>query len=397
MEFSREKLRQIRRLMALAALLVLAVIYSREILLGIGFGVEIVRPFVLGAAIAFVLNIPMKVYEEKLLKKWQGKLAKKCKRPVCIILAILSVVAVVALVVGTVVPQVTATAAEVGAKIPGFVGKVIDWLDKMTKDYPVFAEQVEKLQQMKINWNDIFQNVVGFLKNGAADMLTSTVTIASGIISGIVNTFISFIFALYILAQKEKLGNQGRRVLTAYLPEKAAEKIFRVCSLLYRNFSSFITGQCTEAVILGLMFVIAMTIFRMPYALMVGVMIAFLALIPMVGAFIGCALGAFLILLENPVQAVWFVVMFLILQQIEGNLIYPRVVGSSVGLPAMWVLVAVSLGGSLFGMVGMLVFIPLTSTVYALLRESVNRRNSSGGKKSGKAERDQAKKEAPGN
>lgn len=397
MEFSREKLRQIRRLMVLAALLVLAVIYSREILLGIGFGVEIVRPFVLGAAIAFVLNIPMKVYEEKLFKKWQGKLAKKCKRPVCIILAILSVVAVVALVVGTVVPQVTATAAEVGAKIPGFVGKVIDWLDKMTKDYPVFAEQVEKLQQMKINWNDIFQNVVGFLKNGAADMLTSTVTIASGIISGIVNTFISFIFALYILAQKEKLGNQGRRVLTAYLPEKAAEKIFRVCSLLYRNFSSFITGQCTEAVILGLMFVIAMTIFRMPYALMVGVMIAFLALIPMVGAFIGCALGAFLILLENPVQAVWFVVMFLILQQIEGNLIYPRVVGSSVGLPAMWVLVAVSLGGSLFGMVGMLVFIPLTSTVYALLRESVNRRNSSGGKKSGKAERDQAKKEVPGN
>lgn len=397
MEFSREKLRQIRRLMALAALLVLAVIYSREILLGIGFGVEIVRPFVLGAAIAFVLNIPMKVYEEKLLKKWQGKLAKKCKRPVCIILAILSVVAVVALVVGTVVPQVTATAAEVGAKIPGFVGKVIDWLDKMTKDYPVFAEQVEKLQQMKINWNGIFQNVVDFLKNGAADMLTSTVTIASGIISGIVNTFISFIFALYILAQKEKLGNQGRRVLAAYLPEKAAEKIFRVCSLLYRNFSSFITGQCTEAVILGLMFVIAMTIFRMPYALMVGVMIAFLALIPMVGAFIGCALGAFLILLENPVQAVWFVVMFLILQQIEGNLIYPRVVGSSVGLPAMWVLVAVSLGGSLFGMVGMLVFIPLTSTVYALLRESVNRRNSSGGKKSGKAERDQAKKEVPGN
>lgn len=397
MEFSREKLRQIRRLMALAALLVLAVIYSREILLGIGFGVEIVRPFVLGAAIAFVLNIPMKVYEEKLLKKWQGKLAKKCKRPVCIILAILSVVAVVALVVGTVVPQVTTTAAEVGAKIPGFVGKVIDWLDKMTKDYPIFAEQVEKLQQMKINWNGIFQNVVDFLKNGAADMLTSTVTIASGIISGIVNTFISFIFALYILAQKEKLGNQGRRVLTAYLPEKAAEKIFRVCSLLYRNFSSFITGQCTEAVILGLMFVIAMTIFRMPYALMVGVMIAFLALIPMVGAFIGCALGAFLILLENPVQAVWFVVMFLILQQIEGNLIYPRVVGSSVGLPAMWVLVAVSLGGSLFGMVGMLVFIPLTSTVYALLRESVNRRNSSGGKKSGKAERDQAKKEVPGN
>ena len=220
---------------------------------------------------------------------------------------------------------------------------------------------------------------MGFLKNGAMGMLTSTVSVASGIISGIVNAVISLIFALYILSQKEKLENQGRRIILAFLPEKAAGKLQEVFALLYKNFSCFITGQCTEAVILGLMFVIAMSIFRMPYALMVGVLIAFTALIPIVGAFIGCSVGAFLILIDNPLQALWFVILFLTLQQIEGNLIYPKVVGSSVGLPSRWVLMAVSLGGSLFGIAGMLVFIPITSTGYTLFRESVNSRNEKKG------------------
>ena len=149
-----------------------------------------------------------------------------------------------------------------------------------------------------------------------------------------------------------------------------------ICIHLNRKFSSFITGQCLEAVILGTMFVVSMTVFRMPYALMVGVLIAFTALIPIVGAFIGCGVGAFLILIDNPLQALWFVILFLVLQQVEGNLIYPHVVGNSVGLPAIWVLMAVSLGGSLFGVSGMLFFIPLTSSCYALLKESVNRRNA---------------------
>lgn len=376
MEFSREKIRQIRRLMILAAFLILAIVYSDQVFQGISFLIGILSPFLAGGAIAFVLNIPLKAFEEKMLAGWRGKSAQKAKRPLCIVLSIVAVVLALAVVVGTVAPQVAATAAEIGGKIPGFAERVVEELDRLTQKYPELASQMKKPDLEDINWDSVLNSVFGFLKNGAGDVLTSTVSVASGIISGIVNGVIAFIFALYILAQKERLGNQGRRILSAFLPEKAGRKVLEICSLLYKNFSSFITGQCLEAVILGTMFVIAMSIFRMPYALMVGVLIAFTALIPIVGAFIGCIVSALLIFMDNPLQAFWFVILFLLLQQIEENLIYPRVVGSSVGLPAIWVLMAVSVGGSLFGVAGMLLFIPLMSTAYALLRESVNRRNA---------------------
>lgn len=376
MEFGKEKIRQIRHLMILAAFLILALIYSEEVFQGIAFLIGILSPFLIGGVMAFVLNIPMRAFEEKLLGRWRGKAAGKMKRPVCLVLAIISLVLVIAVVVGTVVPQVVSTATEIGKKIPAFTERVMESLNQLEKDYPELTEQIEKLELTEINWDSIVDSVIDFLKNGAGDMLNSTVSVASGIISGIVNVVISFIFALYILAQKEKLGEQGRRLLSAYLPEAVGMKILEICSLLYKNFSSFITGQCLEAVILGTMFVVSMTLCRMPYALMVGVLIAFTALIPIVGAFIGCGVGAFLILIDNPMQAFWFVILFLVLQQIEGNLIYPKVVGNSVGLPAIWVLMAVSVGGSLFGITGMLFFIPLTSSCYALLRESVNDRNA---------------------
>ena len=376
MEFSREKIRQIRHLMLLAALLVLALIYSQVVFQGIAFLFGIMSPFLIGGVIAFILNIPMRAIEEKLLARWKGKGARKGKRPVSMVLSLVTVVLIITVVVGTVVPQVASTAAEVGRKVPAFMDSIIEELDKLTKKYPELAEQVNHLEQLEMNWDSILNSIFDFLKNGAGDMLNSTVNVASGIISGVVNAVISFIFALYILSQKENLAGQGRRILTAYLPEAFCRRTLEICSLLYRNFSSFITGQCLEAVILGTMFVISMTLFRMPYALMVGVLIAFTALIPIVGAFIGCAVGAFLILIDNPLQALWFIILFLVLQQIEGNLIYPKVVGNSVGLPAIWVLMAVSVGGSLFGVAGMLFFIPLMSSCYALLRESVNRRNA---------------------
>lgn len=375
MEFSREKIRQIRHLMLLAAVLVLAIIYSEEVFQGLAFLLGITSPFLVGGVMAFVLNIPMKAFEEKVFRRWRGKSAEKMKRSVCLVLSIIAVVLVIAVVIGTVVPQVVSTATEVGKKIPVFMDNMLKELDRLVKDYPELAKMIDQLEEMEIKWDSVLNSIIGFLRNGAGDMLNSTVSVASGIISGIVNVVISFIFALYILAQKERLGDQGRRILSAYLPEAVGRKALEICSLLYRNFSSFITGQCLEAVILGAMFVVTMTIFRMPYALMVGVLIAFTALIPIVGAFIGCAVGTFLILIDNPLQALWFVVLFLVLQQVEGNLIYPKVVGNSVGLPAIWVLMAVSLGGSLFGISGMLFFIPLTSSCYTLLRESVNRRN----------------------
>ena len=376
MEFSRDKIRQIRHLMLLGAFLVLVLIYSEKVFQGIAFLFGILSPFAVGGVIAFVLNIPMRAFEEKLLACWKGKGAQKLKRPVCMVLSLISVVLVITVVIGTVVPQVVATAAEVGKKIPAFLDSIIQELDDLTKKYPILAEQVNKLETLEMNWDSILNSIIDFLKNGAGDVLNSTVNVASGIISGVVNAVISFIFALYILSQKENLASQGCRILTAYLPEAVSSKTMEVCSLLHRNFSSFITGQCLEAVILGTMFVISMSLFRMPYALMVGVLIAFTALIPIVGAFIGCVVGAFLILIDDPLLALWFIILFLVLQQIEGNLIYPKVVGNSVGLPAIWVLMAVSVGGSLFGVAGMLFFIPLMSSCYALLRESVNRRNA---------------------
>ena len=335
MEFSKGKMKQLTSLLLLAALLVLGLIYSDRVFWGIGFVFSIAGPFVSGGVVAFVLNLPLKLFEEKLLKRWRGRAAAKVKRPLCIVLSLVSVVLVISLVVGTVVPQVTATAGEVGKKIPGFLDKVVAELEKLTQNYPQLAEKVAELETLEIDWNMLTGSVVDFLKNGAGDVLTSTVSVASGIIGGIVNGVIAFTFALYILAQKEKLEDQGRRIIRAYLPEQAGTRILEVCSMLYKNFSSFITGQCLEAVILGFMFVVSMSIFRMPYALMIGVLIAFTALIPIVGAFIGCFVGAFMILMDNPLQALWFVILFLILQQLEGNLVYPRVMGNSVGLPSI--------------------------------------------------------------
>lgn len=379
MDYGKEKLKQIRNLMILAAFLILILLYSHQVFQWIGFLFGIISPFLAGGVIAFVLNIPMKAFEDKLLGRWNGKRAQKMKRPLCLVLSIVAVVLVISVVIGTVAPQVAATASEIGKKIPDFMDRTVAELERLAMDYPELTRQIERLELEEVNWDSLLNNVIDFLKNGAGDVLNSTVSVASGIISGIVNMVISFIFALYILAQKERLEDQGRRILSAYLPETAGKKILEICSLLYRNFSSFITGQCLEAVILGTMFVIAMTVCRMPYALMVGVLIAFTALIPIVGAFIGCIVGAFLILIDNPLQALWFVILFLVLQQLEGNLIYPKVVGNSVGLPAIWVLMAVSVGGSLFGISGMLFFIPLMSSGYALLRESVNNRNAARG------------------
>lgn len=375
MEFSKKKIKQIRNLMFLAAFLVLTIIYSDKIFSGIFFLVDILKPFIYGGAIAFVLNILMKVMEEKLLKGWKGKAAEKLKRPFGMVLSIMAIVLVIVIVFGMVIPQMALTASEIGKKVPVFMEQMMLEFERLAEDDPRLADWAEKLESIEISWDDILENTIHFLKNGAGDMLNSTFSVAGSIISGVVNVVISFVFALYILAQKERLANQGQRIISAFLPAKIGNRVLEICSLLYKNFSNFITGQCLEAVILGAMFVVFMSLFRMPYALMTGVLIAVTALIPIVGAFIGCAVGAFLILINNPMQALWFVVLFLVLQQIEGNLIYPRVVGNSVGLPSIWVLMAVSIGGSLFGVMGMLMFIPLMSTCYALLRDSVNKRN----------------------
>ena len=374
MGFDKVKMRQIRGLLVFATALILLIIYSGTVWGGITLFFGIITPFLVGGAIAFVLNMPMNWVENKLLGKWKGKLASSIKRPVSMVLAIVLIFLVIGLIVLIVVPQIGQSFKELGVKVPAFFNDLWKELEKLANKYPEIMDQIKNWQNIKIDWDTVVTAVANFLKKGMGNVLSAIVNAAGSVIGGLVNTFIAIIFSVYILAQKENLGRQRDKLLDAYLPEIWSSRIKKVLKLLYKNFYNFVSGQCLEAIILGVMFMIAMAIFGFPYAVMVGTLIAVTSLIPVVGAFLGCFVGAFLILINDPIQAVWFVVMFLIIQQIEGNLIYPRVVGNSVGLPSIWVLVAVSVGGSLFGVAGMLLFIPLLSTVYALVRENANKR-----------------------
>lgn len=376
MEFGKEKMKQIRTIIIWVAIAILLLIYSKEVFRGLAIAFNILKPFIFGGIVAFILNLPLRFVEGKLFAKWTGKSTEKYKRPLSIFLSILLLCGIITFVVAMVVPQVMQTIVELGNKIPPFLEQTFLKLEALSVNYPEFQRYLEQIDLSKINWDTLWDSILTFAKSGMTSMLTSTFSMATSIIGGVVNGLISIIFSLYILGQKEKLADQGRRILSAYASDTWNARILKICGMLYRNFSNFITGQCLEAVILGLMFVVAMTIFGMPYAVLVGMLISLTALIPIVGAFIGCFVGAFLILVDTPQKALWFIILFLLLQQIEGNLIYPKVVGSSVGLPAIWVLLAVSVGGSLFGIFGMLSFIPLVSTFYMLLRDDVNERNS---------------------
>lgn len=367
--------RMICKLILFTGVIILGVIYSKEVVGAAKLVIGMLTPFLVGAAMAFVLNLPARFIENKLLAKWKNPKTAGLKRGISIVLAILFVIALLVFVIMTVVPQLTRTLMELGKVIPAYFDELVADLDVLAKQYPEWKDALVALEEISIDWSSVITYVTSFLKNGLGNVLSSAVGFAGSLASFVFDGVIAIVFAVYILAGKENLGRQVRKLLHAYLSENAYQKTMKVLALCNHNFAKFISGQCLEAVILGTMFVVCMTIFGMPYAVLVGVLIAFTALIPIVGAFIGCAVGAFLILMVSPVKALIFVIMFLILQQLEGNLIYPKVVGNSVGLPAIWVLLAVSIGGSMFGVVGMLVFIPLMSTLYSLLRENVNNRN----------------------
>ncbi len=375
MDLNRNNLKKIRGLIIFTAVVCLAVIKIDLVLKGVFFVIGILKPFIYGAVVAFVLNIPMSAIEKRLFGGGKNAKMQKAKRPASIFLAFVSVILVMVIVAVSVVPQLGKTMIELGNKIPLFFSSVQVSLEQLLAERPELVAMLEELDFESINWGSIFNTIVDFMKNGLGNVVTSTVMVASTIIGGVVNLFVALVFSFYILAQKEKLGDQLKRVMHAYFSRGFYESVLEVASLANRNFSNFITGQCTEAVILGSMFVVSMAIFRFPYAVLVGVLIAFTALIPIVGAFIGCFVGTFLIMVDDPIKAIWFLVLFIVLQQVEGNLIYPHVVGNSVGLPSIWVLAAVTIGGSLMGVAGMLIFIPIVSTVYALLREDVNQKN----------------------
>lgn len=324
-------------------------------------------PFLLGAAIAFVMNVPMRWIEGKI------RPGKPCRwrRGVSLVLTLVAVTGIVTTVMLVVVPEFFRTLMTLQSSVPAFLA---DMQDKLTSWFAQYPDVVTYIEQMEVDWEQLMQGVVGFLTTGAGSLLNTTFSAAKSIVSGVTAFGIGLVFAIYILLQKETLGRQTSKLVRACLPQQLADNVLRTAGLAESIFSSFLTGQCVEAVILGMMFFITLSVLRMPYELLIGVLIAFTALIPIFGAFIGCAVGAFLILMVSPMQALAFICVFLVLQQLEGNLIYPHVVGNSVGLPSIWVLVAVTLGGSMMGITGMLIFIPLVSVFYTLLREWVNER-----------------------
>lgn len=366
MEISKQTRKYLIQILASAILLYCGIEHFNVVMKTLGLAWGILMPFIVGGAIAFILNVPMKKIEKYLFPK-NNKLAK-WRRPAAYFLTLLIVIGVLALAMIVIVPELGSTVRMLMEQIPAAFNAVSSWLNDLQKEYPALAPAASELD---IDWMSVSASMVDVVKSFGSGVLTSGVGFFSGIVSGVTTFVIAFTFSIYVLFQKEKLQRQVKQVLYALLPEKVTEKIISVAALSNQTFSNFLSGQCLEAVILGTMFVIAMTIFRMPYAMMTGVVISLTALIPIFGAFIGCAVGMFLIVMVNPIQAIWFLVLFLVLQQVEGNLIYPHVVGGSIGLPSIWVLAAVTLGGNLFGIVGILVFIPLCSVLYALFRDFV--------------------------
>ena len=364
MELNRDTINKIRGLILFTVITVIIGINYIKVLGLLAAAVNMAAPFILGAAIAFVLNVPMRRIESSLscvLKK-----DSRLLRPVSMALSILLVAGVLFLVM-----FVVRTLLGLQSSIPVFFGEVRQWLEKLFAENPQILTNMEQIQ---IDWQELFNDALKFLKNGAGSMLDTTFSAAISIVNGMSTFLIGFIFSIYILLQKENLIRQTKKLLAAFLPEKTVAGIIRIAALTSKTFSNFFTGQCVEAVILGSMFFIVLMVLRLPYALLIGVLIAFTALIPVFGAFIGWAVGAFLMLIISPMDALLFSAVFFTLQQIEGNMIYPHVVGNSVGLPSIWVLVAVTLGGSMMGVVGMLIFIPLCSVLYTLLRDTVNER-----------------------
>ena len=374
MKLDKENMRKMRELILFTIIILIALWNYKMIFDAIVFILGIVLPFLVGGAIAFVLNVPMSFFEKKIFYNRHlkdKKIANRLARPVSLVLTIAVLIGVVVLVMFVVIPELTKTILSLGKTIQAFVPEAQRFLEELFTDN---SEIRAWLDSLNLDVDQIMNSAVSFFQNGAGNVLNSTVSAIGSIVSGVTTFVIAFVFACYVLLQKEKLRVQVQKVLYAFLPDKKVESVMEVCSLTSKTFSSFLAGQCVEALILGTMFFVVMSIINMPYALLVGVLIAFTALIPIFGAFIGCFVGAFLILMVDPLQALIFVIMFLVLQQIEGNFIYPKVVGSSVGLPSIWVLAAVTIGGSLMGVVGMLIFIPIVSVIYTLFRSSVYKR-----------------------
>ena len=332
---------------------------------------SLLAPLLIGVCIAFVLNLMMAGLErlwDRALTKWSSRWNAKLKRPVCLTLTMVLFLGIIFAIFFILIPRLEEAGATMVANTPTYVAQIQAWWASLS-DFA--AQHGVTLPELSLNAENVQDTITGFLQEKGDSVVNATLNITTSIVGALVNFLLALVFSLYLLAQKETLIAQSKRLLRRALPRKAADKLLELLSLTNNAFSSFVTGQVTEAVILGTLCCLGMLILRLPYALPVSVIIAALSLIPIFGAWIGAATGAFLIVFQSPIKALTFLIFLLILQQVEGNLIYPRVVGKSVGLPGLWVLAAVTIGGGAFGVLGMLLGVPVCSVIYTLLQNFV--------------------------
>lgn len=365
MNFNKTQIKNILLIITFTILLFYGINNLPVVTGGLIYIFSIIKPFVLGGCIAFVVNIPMKFYVKKLNKV-------KGKKAISLVLSYLTFIVIIVLLINIITPQLIETAKVIPETFQNAVAK----LTELINDIPALSatEITQYIKDLEINWLNIFDNIKNVVFSSAGSMINSTIGVATSVATSAFNFFIGFIFSVYLLVQKEKLAIQVKKLLLAFIPVEKVNAILEIAKLSSDTFSNFLSGQCTEAVIIGVIYFVVLNIFRFPYAIVISVVIACTSIIPVIGAFIGCLFGAFLIVMVDPFRALIFIILFVVVQQLEGNLIYPRVVGGSIGLPSMWVLVAVTVGGSLMGIAGILLFIPLCSVLYALLRKTVYKR-----------------------
>lgn len=343
---------------------------TRRVVGVLNFVKGVLSPFVIGAGLAFIINVPMRAFEGLL----KGIKKPILRRLVAMLLTFISLLLVLAVVFWLLIPQMVETIQSLLPKLYTFIGNIGNWVKGFVEKNPQLMVWIyDNTDFENFNWTDLAQKAITMIGSSVTTIVDGTVSAIGSLAGGLVNGVIAVVFSIYCLFQKENLARQGRKLLYAFLPEKVADGTVRIFRLTNVTFSNFLSGQCIEVCILGCLFAIAMAIFRMPYIPLVSVLVAVTAFIPVVGAWVGCILGTFFILVANPIQAVWFVVMFVVLQQIENNMIYPRVVGTSIGLSGMWVLVAVAIGGELMGVAGMFLMIPVASVIFTLLSEITNK------------------------
>ena len=345
--------------------------YARKV---VSSGISILLPFLVGGCIAFFINVilrPIERFWQYVWGKRYGPTQEKVKRPLCLVVSTVIVILAFFALIFIVGPSLQESVSNFVAQLPAYVSQLNQWWQEIADFLAQHAIVVPEVEMDPVAIRETLEN---FFTNHGEEFLNTTIGITTSLFSMGVTLVLAFVFSLYILAQKETLTSQAQRVLRAVFSEKRASWLMDVASLTNKTFSHFVTGQLTEALILGSLCFVGMMLFRMPYASVIAVLVGFTALIPIFGAFIGAAIGAFLILLINPAQAFWFLVFIVVLQQLEGNLIYPKVVGKSVGLPGIWVLVAVTLGGNAFGLLGMILSVPVCSVLYSLARQGVHDR-----------------------